>query len=379
MQPTPYRIHVDDDALKDLARRLASTRFPRPLPGDGWDRGAAMAFLDDLVAYWRDEYDWAAQEARINSFDHYTVPIEGVSIHFVHERGSGPAPLPLIISHGWPGSFVEMLELIPRLAHPERHGGDAADSFDVVVPSLPGFGFSAPLDDLGRWYRTSDIWASLMSDVLGYARFGAHGGDIGAGITAALGMRYPELVAGIHMTTDWPVVEGTESLSPREQEVSDAWERDESAYGDIQGTKPQTLGIGLNDSPAGLAAWIVEKWRAWSDCGGDVLASFTMDDLVTNVMIYWTSQSITSSFVPYFQYRHTDKPRRWRRIEVPTGISLPPGDAPWPHPRAAAEANYNLVSWSEMPRGGHFAALEVPDLLAEEIRAFFRPLRHDRA
>jgi pimeloyl-ACP methyl ester carboxylesterase len=378
MQPTPFSVRVEETDLDDLAERLRRARVPEALPGDGWERGTAIGFMRALVDYWRDEYDWRAQESRINSFDNYVVPIEGVSIHFVHERGSGPNPFPLVISHGWPGSFVEMLELVPRLAHPERYGGDPGDSFDVVVPSLPGFGFSGALDDLSRWYRTSDMWATLMTEALGYAHFGAHGGDIGAGITAALGMRYPERVAGIHMTTDWPVVDGTEILSDQEQRVSDAWERDESAYGDIQGTKPQTLGLALNDSPVGLAAWIIEKWRAWSDCGGDVLNSFTKDQLLTNVMIYWISKSITTSFVPYFQYRHTDKPRRWHRIEVPTGISIPPGDAPWPHPRAAAEATYDLVSWSEMPRGGHFSALEAPDLLAEEIRVFFRPLRAEK-
>ena len=385
MDVNPFQVHIPDSVLEDLRERLARTRWPDEIPGSDWGHGSNLAYVKELVEYWRTGFDWRAQEAFINSFAHFQTSVDGLGIHFIHERGKGPDPLPLIITHGWPSTFFEMLKVIPRLTDPAAHGGAPADSFDVIVPSMPGYGFSDPAQEPGmNIYRIADLWAKLMTENLGYQRFGAQGGDWGASVTARLGFAYPQQVAGIHVTavssaTISPHLgEGTRELSGRELallEEREQWRQAEGGYSHIQGTKPQTLSYGLNDSPAGLAAWIVEKFRTWSDCGDDVEARFTKDELLTNITIYWATQTIGSSTRLYYESQHnpwTFQPGE--RIQVPCAVALFPVDLSHP-PREWAERSYNVQRWTEMPSGGHFAALEEPDLLVQDMREFFRALR----
>ena len=384
MQPEPFSVHIDDEVLEDLRNRLAATRWPNELPGTGWDYGSNLDYMKELVDYWRNEFDWRAQEALINSFSHYKTDVEGLGIHFIHERGNGPNPMPLVITHGWPGTFFEMYKLIPLLTDPASHGGDPADSFDVVAPSLPGFGFSDYSRERGvEVARTAALWEVLMTQHLGYPRFAAHGGDIGAGVTSRLGYGHAESLIGIHLTSITRPVpylgDGARELTDPEKthmREREEWQQSEGGYAHIQGTKPQTLAYGLNDSPVGLAAWIVEKYRTWSDCGGDVEKRFTKDELLTTVTIYWATETITSSTRMYKEnQRYTWTLSPDERIEVPTGVAAFPAEISRP-PREWGERSYNLQSWTPMPSGGHFAALEEPQILAEDIRQFFRPLRN---
>ena len=384
MEIRPFEIHVSDEVLDDLNRRISATRWPDELPGTGWDYGSNLSYIKELAEYWRSDFDWRAQEQLINSFRHFKADVDGLGIHFIHERGKGPDPMPLVITHGWPGSFFEMYKIIPLLTDPASHGGDPNDSFDVVAPSLPGFGFSDHAQEQGMEVgRTAVLWEELMTEGLGYARFAAHGGDIGAGVTSRLGHGHADSMIGIHLTS---VTRPTPYLGPEAGDLSEAektlvrereeWQRTEGGYAHIQGTKPQTLAYGLNDSPAGLAAWIVEKYRTWSDCDGDVERRFTKDELLTTVTIYWVTESISSSTRMYKENQRYDWTMdRDERIEVPTGVAAFPAEISRP-PREWAERSYNLRRWTNMPSGGHFAALEEPQLLAEEIRAFFRPLRN---
>ena len=384
MQPEPFSVHIDDEVLEDLRNRLASTRWPNELPGTGWDYGSNLDYMKELVDYWRNDFDWRAQESLINSFSHYKADVEGLGIHFIHERGNGPNPMPLVITHGWPGTFFEMYKMIPLLTDPASHGGDPADSFDVVAPSLPGFGFSDYSRERGMEVaRTAALWEVLMTQHLGYPRFAAHGGDIGAGVTSRLGYGHADSLFGIHLTSitrpvpylgdgAWELTDA-EKTHMREREE---WQQSEGGYAHIQGTKPQTLAYGLNDSPVGLAAWIVEKYRTWSDCGGDVEKRFTKDELLTTVTIYWATETITSSTRMYKEnQRYTWTLAPDERVEVPTGVAAFPAEISRP-PREWGERSYNLQSWTPMPSGGHFAALEEPQILAEDIRRFFRPLRN---
>ena len=384
MQPEPFEIHVGDEVLDDLHRRLDTTRWPDELPGTGWDYGSNMDYMKELVDYWRNDFDWRAQERLINSFSHFKAPVVGLGIHFIHERGQGPNPMPLVITHGWPGTFFEMHKIIPLLVDPASHGGDPADSFDVVAPSLPGFGFSDHATERGMEVsKTAALWDELMTRVLGYPRFAAHGGDIGAGVTSRLGHGHADRLTGIHLTS---ITRPTPYLGDGSLELSDAekthmrereeWQNTEGGYAHIQGTKPQTLAYGLNDSPVGLAAWIVEKYRSWSDCEGDVERRFSKDELLTTVTLYWATESISSSTRMYKEnQRHTWTMARDEKIDVPTGVAAFPVEISRP-PKEWAERSYDLQRWTPMPRGGHFAALEEPQLLAEDIRAFFRPLRN---
>ncbi len=384
MELQPFRVDVPEDALDDLRARLAHTRWPDEIEGAAWDYGSNLEYLQELAAYWRTQFDWRAQERLINRFDQYRTPIDGISIHFIYERGKGPNPLPLVLTHGWPGSFFEMYKLIPLLADPASHGADPADAFDVIVPSMPGYGFSDRVLQRGLTSaRVAHLWAQLMTEALGYQQFVAHGGDIGAGVTSGLGRYYPDRVRGIHLTAvaDPYLGPGAPELSAAERAfvaLRERWEEDEGAYSHQQGTRPQTLAYGLNDSPVGLASWIVEKFRAWSDCGGDVERRFTKDELLTNITIYWVTQTINSSIRLYYEHRHAVRPQphapHAERISVPCGIALTT-EAVDRAPREWAERTYDVRRWTELSRGGHFLALEEPELLASELRAFFRDLR----
>jgi len=383
LEATPFTIHVAGAILDDLRLRLAATRWPDAIEGAGWTYGFSLGYLKELTGYWRDRFDWHEQERRLNAFPQFRARVDGLGIHFIHQRGKGPRPLPLVLTHGWPGSFAEFREIIPLLTDPAAHGGDPADAFDVVVPSIPGYGFSERPSTPGMTsFRIADLWAALM-DGLGYVRYGAQGGDWGAGITTRLAMVHPSRLAGIHLNyipgSYRPFTgPGSRDLSEAERgflEARDRWREEDGAYGHVQGTRPQTLAYGLNDSPAALAAWIIEKFREWGDCDGDVESRFSRDDLLANVTIYWATETIHSSMRLYRESKAT--PLQFgenERIHVPTGVARLPKEAPMP-PREWVERVYDVARWTEMARGGHFAAMEEPEALAEDLRAFFRPLR----
>jgi microsomal epoxide hydrolase len=375
----PFRVAVSEEVIADLRVRLERTRFPDEVPDTGWEYGSNLAYMREVVDYWRTRYDWRAQEARINRFAQYHADIDGLKIHFIHEPGRGPNPKPVLLIHGWPGSIVEFMDIIPMLTDPGAHGGDPRDSFTVIAPSLPGYGFSDhPRARAMNIQAIAEIFFKLMTDVLGFKRFAVQGGDWGAAVTSRIGEIHAPSVYGIHinMIAIGPA-EGRSAaeLTPEEKVFLGNMEKfrtGETGYQWIQGTKPQTLAYGLNDSPAGLAAWIIEKFRTWSDCKGDVESRFSKDQMLTNVMVYWVTQTINSSTRLYYEARH----HPWRlkpgtRIEAPTAVAVFPGELVLP-PRHWAERVYNVRRWTVMPRGGHFAAMEEPKLLADDIRAYFR-------
>jgi len=377
---TPFRVEVPDDELADLRRRLTATRLPNQLTGVGWDEGTELTYLRQLLTYWRDGFDWRVQEARLNAFDQFTTSHEGQRIHYLHVRSPEPDALPLVLLHGWPGSIVEFLDVIGPLTDPVGHGGRAADAFDVVVPSLPGYGFSGPTSEPG-WHprRIAGAVAKVMAD-LGYDRYGAQGGDWGSIVAANLADLDATHVAGLHLNfITVPAPDGDRS-ELTEQEQADLarvreWRRTGTGYQEIQGTKPQTLGYALDDSPAGLAAWIVEKFRAWSDCDGDIERSFTKDQLLTNVMVYWVTRTATSSVRLYHEMRQAGRaaiPQAY--VGVPTGIARYPGEVT-KLPRRWIERRYHVTHWAELPRGGHFAAMEVPAVFTDDVRTFFGTVR----
>ncbi|MBI1817335.1 MAG: epoxide hydrolase [Deltaproteobacteria bacterium] len=378
----PFRINVPDHVLDDLKQRLARTRFPDEVNDADWSYGTDLAYLKELVEYWRTRYDWRAAERALNQLHHFRSDIEGLGVHFIHERGVGPKPLPLLISHGWPGSVVEFLKIIGPLTDPARHGGDAADAFDVVAPSLPGYGFSDHPRSPGMHPgKMADVFAALMAQ-LGYTRYGAQGGDWGAIITTCLGSQHAKQLAGIHlnMVVAFPPDEANPGDGLNEAEIVRLMEmqrfmREETGYQQIQGTKPQTLGYALNDSPAGLAAWIVEKFRTWTDCNGNVESRLSKDEMLTNITIYWVTETAPSSIRLYCEAMRSGLfPPRGIRIDVPTGCAIFPKELFKP-PRAWAEKVYDVQRWTEFESGGHFAAMEEPQALVDDIRAFFRPLR----
>jgi pimeloyl-ACP methyl ester carboxylesterase len=361
----PFTIAVDDAVLDDLHARLARTRIPDQIEGTGWEYGIPAAYVRELVDYWRDVYDWRAQEARLNELDHFRTTIDGQSLHFIHARSANSDALPLVLLHGWPGSFVEFLDVIPRLT----------DSFHVIVPSLPGYGFSEPTRTPG-WDPARVARAFMeLARRLGYSRYGAQGGDWGAQITTRIGALDPDHCVAIHLNMplgekpDEPV-ELTE-LDQAGLAALREFRQSESGYSIEHSTKPQTVGVGLNDSPAGLLAWIVEKFRTWSDCDGDPENCFTRDQLITNVMTYWLNETITSSARLYWEMAHSaDRPEY---VAVPTGVARYPKEI-LRFPRPWVERRYNVTHWVEMPRGGHFAAMEQPELFADDVRAFFESI-----
>jgi pimeloyl-ACP methyl ester carboxylesterase len=382
----PFQVAVDDDVLDDLAARLGRVRWPDEIPGSAgsWEYGTDLGYLQELVAYWRDGFDWRAQEKAINEFPQFMAEVGDIDVHFLHVEGNGPAPLPLLLCHGWPGSFWEFHRIIPRLTDPARFGGDPSDAFTVVVPSLPGYGFSfrpgqrrCNLEEMGA------ILGELMTSVLGYRRFGVQGGDWGAGVVSRIAHQRPAEVAGLHVNllVSRPAPDADRRNPADEEERRafaeiDHWLKEMVGYQWIQGTRPQTLAYALTDSPVGLAGWIVEKFRAWSDCGGDVESRFSKDFLLTNVMIYWVTGAIGSSFWPYYAVRHGEPALAapGERIPVPAGHARFPKEI-IQVPRSWAETVYDIRRWTEMESGGHFAAAEEPDALAAELREFFRDLR----
>jgi pimeloyl-ACP methyl ester carboxylesterase len=374
-----FRVDVDDLVLQDLHDRLARTRYPDQIVGTGWEYGIPIDYLQELVEYWVDAYDWRSEEARLNELAHFRTAIDGQLIHFIHARSPHADAMPLLLTHGWPGSVVEFLDVIPRLTDPEAYGGRPADAFHVIAPSLPGYGFSEPPRAPG-WdvRRIAEAFVVLMSR-LGYGRYVAQGGDWGAQVTTRIGVLDPEHCAAIHL--NMPMGTPSEDGAPlTEVEQADLaamqrFQREEAGYANEQGTKPQTVGVSLNDSPAGLLAWIVEKFRAWSDCDGHPENCYTRDQLITNVMLYWVTQTATSSARLYWERSHGDAlagPPPF--VAVPTGVARYPKEVlRWP--RSWVERQYNVTRWADMPRGGHFAAMEQPELFVGDLREFFRTVR----
>jgi microsomal epoxide hydrolase len=404
--PEPFRVDVPERVLADLDERLRKARWPAAVDGadaSSWPYGVDLDTLKELVDHWRHGYDWRVAEEKLNRFPQYLVDIDGQRLHFIREAGSegdeGPRPLPLVLSHGWPGSTVEFMGIIDKLAHPERHGANPVDAFDVIVPSLPGYGFSGPPmrrngSGVGKGpigpRAIADLWHRLVRQRLNIERpYGAQGGDWGSAITTWLAFDHGAAtetdsgMVGIHlnmMVLRPGIEERSTALSDQEKQwlvKTRAVRNRETAYQRIQSTKPQSLNVALNDSPVGLAAWILEKFHGWSDCKGKVLKHFDIDTLITNIMIYWINNSIGTA---NWLYRGVIDENSialplGKRVELPTGYARFPADLSPPPPRDWVERAFNLRRFTEMPQGGHFAALEAPDLLVEDIREFFRPLR----
>ncbi|MET0967222.1 MAG: epoxide hydrolase family protein [Nakamurella sp.] len=383
--PEPFAALTTAAELDDLQARLRRTRWPDAPEDAGWSFGTDVGYLRELVDYWAEDFNWPAQQAALARLPRFRVQIGGSAIHFVHVRAA-PAPtapdrtlLPLVLSHGWPDSFWRYTKVIPLLTDPGAHGADPADAFDVVVPDMPGYGYSdRPTGTPPNSIAVAGLWAELMS-VLGYQQFGAAGGDIGSHVSRYLALDHPDRVVAVHRTdAGVSQVKGDRAdLSPEERDWLDSaavWAQTEGAYNAMQRTKPQTAAFGLTDSPVGLAAWIVEKLRAWSDCDGDIERSFSKDEILTNISIYWLTGTIGSSMRMYRANAGIPPAQLARRVEVPSGFSLFPGDIVRP-PRAWLERTTNLVRVTEPVRGGHFAAFEEPELYAQELREFFRPFR----
>ena len=372
----PFRIDIPQADLDDLRARLARTRWPDQLPGVGWDYGIPLGYVKELAEYWRTGYDWRVHERRLNAFPQFTTTIDGQNIHFLHVRSPEPGALPLIITHGWPGSIVEFMGIIGPLTDPGAHGADPADAFHLVVPSIPGYGFSGPTRDRG-WNvrRIAQAWGELMNR-LGYRRYGAQGGDWGSTITRELGLIVPGHLAGVHLNMLFPRVRDEPSdLTDQERARLQALRRFRSTgfgYYAIQSTRPQTLAYGLTDSPAGQLAWIVEKFGEWTDAG--LPGAVDRDLLLTNVTLYWLTGTAGSSARLYYEAGRSGDWGPPATSTVPTGVAVFPREIAPPIRRFAEQSN-NIVHWAEFDRGGHFAAMEAPDLLTGDIRTFFRPLR----
>jgi epoxide hydrolase len=371
----PFRIAVPDDDVNDLRARLARTRWPEPECVDDWSQGIPLAYTRELAAYWADGYDWRAREALLNRFDQFTTDVDGLDIHFIHQRSPHEDAFPLIITHGWPGSIVEFHKVIEPLTDPTAHGGRVEDAFHVVCPSLPGYGFSGKPTRTGWGVgKVAQAWETLMTR-LGYDRYGAQGGDWGAAVTTMIG-RNEGHCAGIHlnMPLAFPPTDMNDP-TPEEQAAIDSMEhyqKWDSGYSKQQSTRPQTLGYGLVDSPAGQLAWIVEKFWSWMDCDGHPENVLTKDELIDNVMMYWATASAASSARMYWEsFRFFGE---FGRVELPTGIAAFPKEI-FRAPRHWCETTYNVTHWTKMPRGGHFAAFEQPELFVDDVRKFFATLR----
>lgn len=388
MDKKPFTVDIPESALVDLDRRLRNTRWPADFGNGDWSFGAQRAYLEELVDHWLTSYDWREQERRINAYQNFRVTIDDVPIHFICERGKGPNPMPIIFTHGYPMTFWDYHKLVAPLTDPASFGGDPADSFDVVIPSLPGYVFSSPLRKTGvNFAKTADMWVTLMRDVLGYDRFAAGGGDWGTMVTSALGHKYAEHLYGIHMTMAAPMeIWGGDSLPGRDEYDAD----EQAAYDEtvesiphaashtsMQILDPQTQAYGLHDSPVAQLAWMVEIRRTWSDCGGDVEAAFTKDELITQTMLYWITETYVTAARYYAEATRdpwTPVHDRHPVVEAPTALALFPREV-FVMPKRWNERYYNLQRVTHFPRGGHFSASEVPDLLAQDIVEFFRPLR----
>lgn len=376
---------VRDEDIEDLRQRVAATRWPEFLRESGWTYGADNSFFREIATYWVNDFDWRKHERRWNELPQYLFTEGTNRIHLLHVRSNARNSMPLVLTHGWPGSFLEFLKILPLLTDPEAHGGSAEDAFDVVIPSLPGFGFSGPTHRLGvNTFETARLWVALMKQ-LGYDSFVAQGGDIGASVSTILAWKHPNSVVAFHLNyipgSYAPYVADANELTPEERQFRtdiEKWAAENGAYAHLHRNQPELAAIALNDSPMGLAGWIIEKFRSWSDCGGDVEKRFSKDELVANVSLYWFTRTAVSSMRMYAE--NAKMPVRFgkgERVTVPCGIARFPKEAPFP-PRSWIERAYNVQYWAEMASGGHFAALEEPDALARELRTFFHRFRTRR-
>jgi len=376
MNTERFTIAVPDAVLDDLHERLARTRWPDQLPGTDWDYGADTAYMRELVEYWQNDFDWRAQEARLNEFDHFRASIDGMRVHYVHARSDDPDAIPILLLHGWPSSFVQMLDIIPLLTDPAAHGRPGAQAFHVVAASLPGFGFSdVPNRTLFGFASSARVMLQLMHDVLGYERYAVRGSDIGGVVVRQMAVINPEQIIGVHLTGIIGTGGGSPPYTEAEQAFIDASRaiEPEIAYARLHSSKPQTLAHALNDSPVGLAAWIVEKFRAWSDCGGDVESRFTKDELLTNLMVYWVTQTAPASVRTYYDFNRD--PMVPGRIERPVGMLDTTRDLFPAAPREWGDRLFNVQRWTVTDVGGHFLEWEEPELVAEEMSAFFGSLQ----
>ncbi|MFD2444027.1 epoxide hydrolase family protein [Bacillus sp. CGMCC 1.16607] len=383
MNIKPFHLSIDPEEILKLKERLDYIRWPDEIPGSDWQYGIPVSFMKDIVDYWKNEFDWEKVQNKINSFSNFIVSIDDLDIHFIHERGNGANSIPIIIPHGYPGSFYEMLDIIPYLTNPEKYGGNPEDSFDVIIPSIPGHGFSdTPLQAAFEDRQVSNILVKLMGQ-LGYERFAAHGYDLGASILGLLCLDHPEKIIGYHTTSPGnpsPFVPENAILTEAEEtylKLCKEWYNEEGAYAHMLSTKPQTIGYSLVESPVGLAAFILEKWYLWTNPpSGNLYKHFTKDELLANVTIYWLTQTINSANRLYFEGKHTKWPSPEDISKVPIGVSLTatqPNERP---PIEYVERMFpNIVSWEELGKGGHFVATEEPKLVAERIQAFLKKLR----
>jgi microsomal epoxide hydrolase len=381
MDLAPFRVEATEGELADLRRRLASTRWPDQIPGSGWDYGTDGEYLRELCGYWESKFDWRRVEADINQWPQFLTTIDGQRIHFIHARSPEPSATPLLLVHGWPGTVLEFLKVLRPLTDPEAYGGSPADAFHVVCPSIPGYGWSGPTRERG-WdpARIAAAFTQLMKG-LGYARFGVQGGDWGSTIAVRLASDLPDRLIGMHLNfvisggpqdeDGEPTAEEAEILAKAQQ-----YSAAEEGYVALQGTKPQTISYALNDSPAGLASWIVEKFRTWTDCGGDVESVLTRDEILAGITAYWLTQTAGSSARLYYEAFKTGSiPPPATRIELPVGCAIFPAEM-YQSSRRWAERHYNVQQWTKMPKGGHFAAMEQPEALVGDIQAFFRQISH---
>jgi pimeloyl-ACP methyl ester carboxylesterase len=388
VEVAPYRVDVEAPVIDDLSHRLARTRLAEQPDGAGWDYGTSAGYLAELVEYWHSGFDWFEQQERMNELPQLLAQVDGVVVHLARLQGIGPNPMPLVLVHGWPSGYLEMTKLAPRLADPEAHGGDAGDAFDVIVPSLPGFGFSGPTGVRGfGYYRAAAALHRVMTGGLGYERYGLHGTGLGAYVNGWMAFAQPDAVAGVH--THDPALMPLASFEPPAPPPSEAelafaayareWSSAEGAYAQLHRTKPQSIGHALNDSPAGLASWLVEKHRSWSDCSGDLERRYSKDEILTSATTYWVTGTITSSLRAYYERVTADPPMEpGRRLPVPTGVAMPRFEPTFPPrraPREMIDRVHDVHHWVDLPRGGHFVSWEEPDAVADSIRAFFRPLR----
>ena len=372
----PFRIDIPDAELGDLRDRLHRTRWPEAECVDDWTQGIPLAYTRELATYWADDYDWRTRERALNRFDQFTTEIDGLPIHFIHQRSPHEQAFPLVITHGWPGSIVEFHKVIEPLTDPTRFGGRAEDAFHVVCPTLPGYGFSGkPVATGWGTEKVAEAWETLMTR-LGYERYGAQGGDWGAAVTTAIGVNGGHC-AGIHLNMPLGRPTSLENPTAEEQDALAAlahYEKWDSGYSKQQSTRPQTLGYGLTDSPAGQLAWIVEKFWAWTDCDGHPENVLTRDEMLDNVMLYWLTASAASSARLYWQSFGNSPLLKHGRVELPTGVASFPKEI-LRVPRNWCESRYNITHWTNMPRGGHFAAFEQPELFVEDVRTFFSTIR----
>ncbi len=376
---TPYQIAVSDDQLADLRSRLQRTRWPERENADDWSQGIPLAYTQEICEYWANEYDWRRAEAQFNAFPQVWTVVDGLGFHVIHARSPEPDAMPLVMTHGWPGSLVEFLEVLGPLSDPVRHGGQASDAFHVVCPSLPGYGFSDKPAERG-WgpERTADAWATIMTR-LGYDRFGAEGGDWGALVSTDLAMRHTERVIGLHLSspTHFPAPDDLAETDAERKALERVqfYQNWESGYAIQQSSRPQTLGYGLVDSPAMQAAWLIEKFWAWTDHNGDIAEIFTRDQLLDNVMMYWLPGAGASAGRLYWEGFRGAVEKSMDRVEVPMGMSVHPADITRLSRRWVEREYLDIRSWTEVARGGHFGAFEQPEQFVDEVRNFYRLVR----